>query len=64
VVYLVQEPKSVLGRSDLAFSNLHIESVAMPCPMCLVAKRKIEVFSAEEIRSFEEHLFYSHGMVR
>jgi hypothetical protein len=58
------DPQSVPGRSDLAFSNLHIESIAMPCPMCLVAKRKIEIFSREEIRSFEEHLFCSHGMTR
>jgi hypothetical protein len=41
-----------------------MESLAMPCPMCLVAKRRIEGFDAEEIRSFEEHLYLSHGLER
>jgi len=41
-----------------------MESIAMPCPMCLVAKRRIEGFDVVEIRNFEEHLYFSHGMER
>ena len=44
------------------FSNMHIENLAMPCPMCLVAKNRIEAFNVHEIRSFEHHLSISHGM--
>ncbi len=41
-----------------------MESVAMPCPACLVAKRKMDSFDVQEIRHFEEHLYFSHGMER
>jgi hypothetical protein len=34
----------------------------MPCPMCLVAKNRIEAFNVHEIRRFEHHLSISHGM--
>lgn len=51
-------------RSDLAFLNSHIETVAMPCPTCLVAKRRIEDFSILEIKGFADHLKLSHGMER
>jgi hypothetical protein len=46
------------------FSNSYIENLAMPCPMCLVAKNHIEAFNVHEIRSFEHHLSISHGMGR
>ena len=46
------------------FSNTHIENLAMPCPMCIFAKNRIEVFNVHEVRSFEHHLSISHGMER
>jgi len=46
------------------FSNTHIENLAMPCPMCIFAMNRIEVFNVHEIRSFEHHLSISHGMER
>ena len=46
------------------FSNTHIENIAMPCPICIVAKNRIETFNVYEIRSLGHHLSISHGMER
>jgi hypothetical protein len=46
------------------YNNTHIENIAMPCPMCIVAKNRIETFNVYEIRSFGHHLSSSHGMER
>jgi len=54
--------KICTARSDLTFSNTRFESVAMPCPACLVAKRRVESFDVVEIRNYEMHLTLSHGM--
>jgi hypothetical protein len=55
----------ITNAPDLSqFSNTHIENMAMPCPMCIVAKNRIETFNVYEIRSFGHHLSISHGMER
>ena len=46
------------------FSNSRIENLAMPCPMCIFAKNRIDAFNVHEVRSFEHHLSISHGMER
>jgi hypothetical protein len=56
--------KICTARSDLTFSNKHFDSVAMPCPACLVARRRVESFNVTEIRNYEMHLTVSHGMER
>ncbi|MDA4131147.1 MAG: hypothetical protein OK457_10290 [Thaumarchaeota archaeon] len=48
--------------SSLAFYNMNIDAIAMPCPICEEAEKKFEALSSDHLRLFQDHLNKSHGM--
>jgi hypothetical protein len=46
----------------MAFYNNKIDAIAMPCPVCEVARKKLDKLSSAETRKFELHLKHDHGM--
>ena len=49
-------------RFGLAFYNMNIDAIAMPCPICEEASKKMDELSADHVDLFREHLQKSHGM--
>jgi hypothetical protein len=47
---------------DLPFYNMNIDAIAMPCPICEEARKKLEELSEEHVDLYSEHLKKSHGM--
>lgn len=49
-------------RFRLSFYNMNIDAIAMPCPICEEAKKKLDELSANHVDLFREHLSKCHGM--
>jgi hypothetical protein len=47
---------------DLPFYNMNIDAIAMPCPICEEAMKKMDELTSDHIDLFSEHLKKSHGM--
>jgi hypothetical protein len=47
---------------DLSFYNMNIDAIAMPCPICEEASKKLDELSEEHVELYLEHLQKSHGM--
>jgi len=41
---------------------MNIDAIAMPCPICEEALRKLDELSPDHVNLYGEHLKKSHGM--
>lgn len=46
----------------MPFYNMNIDAIAMPCPICEEAEKKMDELSPNHLDLYLEHLKKSHGM--